>query len=292
MVVRRRAPVANRKGLNSLVVRHVVERRGSCPERRAGASRGQSPLATGWRIAAANASITFGLAGQASTSLSDAPAEIREAVEENTVGFLNDLSGRRRTTTLFPNPQPVFSGVQESFINTSIGSMTFLARDLVRVGGMPIVMGRVYDSALEEGGDFGPGWKLTVVEEVRQEGSQLLFTDASNGVHRLDVSGDTVTPESPATAPIISGSTRTTGGEAGIVVLESADGMLRRFKRDGDVWRLVHVRHGRGWARIEWRRGTLTPAGCASRAATTAGFRRSATTSGELWATRTTRTAG
>ena len=128
---------------------------------------------------------------------------------------------------------------------------------LVRVGGMPIVMGRVYDSALDEGADFGPGWKLTVVEEVRQEGLQLLFTDASNGVHRLDVSGATVTPASPVTAPVVSGSTRTTAGEVGIVVLESADGMLRRFKQDGDVWRLVHVRHGRGWVRLDWRRGSL-----------------------------------
>ena len=212
------------------------------------------------RIIAGTAMVLIALCGaaHASASLADAPAEMREAVEDNATGFLNDLSARRRTTTLFPNPQLVFSGVQENFVNTSTGSMTFLVRDLVRVGGMPIVMGRVYDSTLEEGGDFGPGWKLTVVEEVRQDGSQLLFTDASNGVHGLDVSGDTVTPESPTTAPIISGSTRTTGGEAGIVVLESADGMLRRFKQDGDVWRLVHVRHGRGWVRLEWRRGTLT----------------------------------
>ena len=212
------------------------------------------------RIIAGTAIVLIALCGatHALASLDDAPAEMREAVEDNATGFLNDLSARRRTTTLFPNPQPVFSGVQENFVNTSTGSMTFLVRDLVRIGGMPIIMGRVYDSTLEEGGDFGPGWKLTVVEEVQQEGSQLLFTDASNGVHRLDVSGDKVMPESPATAPIVSGSTRTTGGEAGIVVLESADGMLRRFKQDGDVWRLVHVRHGRGWVRLEWRRGTLT----------------------------------
>ena len=176
----------------------------------------------------------------------DAPPQFRELARENVRGFLNDLSARRRTTTMFPNPQSVFAGVQESFVNTSTGALTFLVRDLVRVGGMPIVMGRVYDSTLAEGSDFGPGWKLTVVEELRQEGSQLMFTDASNAVHALDVDGDAVMPASPATAPVVSGSTRTTGGDAGIVVLESADGMLRRFKQDGDVWRLVHVRHARG----------------------------------------------
>ena len=197
----------------------------------------------------------YGWASQA--TLAEAPKEVRELAEDNAVGFLNDLSSRRRTTTFFTNPQPVFAGVQESFVNTSTGALTFLVRDLVRIGGMPIVLGRVYDSTLDEGADFGPGWKLTVVEEIRQEGSQLHFADASNGVHRLDVTGGSVTPTSPATAPVVSGSTRTTGGEAGVVVLESADGMLRRFKQDGEVWRLVHVRHGRGWVRLDWRRGAL-----------------------------------
>ena len=211
---------------------------------------------TSWWIAGAFVACV-GYGSVANAVLADAPAEIKDAAEDNTAGFLNDLSTRRRTTTFFPNPQPVFAGVQESFVNTSTGALTFLVRDLVRIGGMPIVMGRVYDSTLAEGADFGPGWKLTVVEEVRQDGSQLTFTDASNAVHRLDVSGDTVAPASPATAPVVSGSTRTTDGEVGIVVLESADGMLRRFKQDGEVWRLVHVRHDRGWVRLDWRRGAL-----------------------------------
>ena len=63
-------------------------------------------------------------------------------------------------TTLFENRQSAFHGVQEDFVNTSADNVTFLVRDLVRVGGMPIVMGRVYDSALDGGDaarDFGPG---------------------------------------------------------------------------------------------------------------------------------------
>ena len=126
--------------------------------------RSKHPPVTGPMISG-TAIVLIALCGatHASASLADAPAEMREAVEDNATGFLNDLSARRRTTTLFPNPQPVFAGVQESFVNTSTGSMTFLVRDLVRVGGMPIVMGRVYDSTVEEGGDFGPGWKLTVI---------------------------------------------------------------------------------------------------------------------------------
>ena len=210
-----------------------------------------------WLIRVVVVLATLFQVAQAAPSLAATPAEVQEAVQDNVRGFLNDLSARRRTTTLFPNRQSVFAGVQENFVNTSTGALTFLVRDLVRVGGMPIVMGRVYDPALAEGGDFGPGWKLTVVEEVRQEESGLLYRDASNAVYTLNVSGDAITPALPAMTPVASGSTRTTGGGAGIVVLESADGMLRRFKQDGDVWRLVHVRHARGWVRLEWRQGIL-----------------------------------
>ena len=51
----------------------------------------------------------------------DAPPQFRELVADNVRGFLNDLSTRRRTTTMFANPQSVFAGVQESFVNTSTG---------------------------------------------------------------------------------------------------------------------------------------------------------------------------
>lgn len=227
---------------------------GSCEPRRLGRP-GTRRLLLVVTLFASEASVP---AASMSSSLSGVPAEVADTARANTRAFLNDLSMRRRTTVLFPNPQSVFDGVQESFVNTSTGALTFLVRDLVRVGGLPIVMGRVYDSTLPEGFNFGPGWKLTVVEEVRREGSRLLFKDASNVVHALDVDGESVTPASPATAPVASGSMRTSGGAAGIVVLESADGMIRRFKQDGDVWRLVHVRHARGWVRLVWRRGVLT----------------------------------
>ena len=176
---------------------------------------------------------------------------------ENAHGFLNDLSARRRTTTFFQNRQSAFAGVQENFVNTSTGALTFLVRDLVRSGGMPIVMGRIYDSKLTDGPDFGPGWKLSVIEEVRREDASFVYRDASNAHFVLNVSGSDLVPAVPAITPVVSGSTRTTGDGVGIVVLESADGTLRRFKEDGDVWRLVHVRHDRGWVRLEWRRGML-----------------------------------
>ena len=51
--------------------------------------------------------------------------------------LLNDLSVRRRVAKLFSNHQSVFHGVQEHFVNTSAGNLTFLSRDLVAVGAMP-----------------------------------------------------------------------------------------------------------------------------------------------------------
>ena len=183
--------------------------------------------------------------------------EFLEIARDNARGFLNDLSARRRTTVFFANRQSSFDGVQESFVNTSTGGLTFLARDLVRIGGMPIVMGRVYDSARAEDADFGPGWKLSVIEEVRRGDSRFVYRDASNATFALDVSGSDLAPSEPAIAPVVSGTVRTSGGDAGIVVLESADGTLRRFKEDGGVWRLVHVRHDRGWVRLDWRQGVL-----------------------------------
>ena len=96
--------------------------------------------------------------------------------------FVNELSTRRRVTTLFENRQSAFHGVQENFVNTSAGNLTFLVRDPVRVGGMPIVMGRVYDSDLGADGDvardFGPGWKLAVRESLATRGTRLIYTDA------------------------------------------------------------------------------------------------------------------
>lgn len=85
--------------------------------------------------------IVVSAAGQAPENTS--PPAFQATVETKARAFLNELSTRRRVTTLFENRQSPFRGVQENFVNTSAGNLTFLVRDLVRVGGMPIVTGRV-----------------------------------------------------------------------------------------------------------------------------------------------------
>lgn len=99
--------------------------------------------------------VALALGGWGQELRSGASDEFDRLAEQKTTSFLSELSARRRVTTLLENRQSAFHGVQENFVNTSVGNLTFLVRDLVRVGGMPIVMGRVYDSTISAAHDGG-----------------------------------------------------------------------------------------------------------------------------------------
>ncbi len=78
--------------------------------------------------------------------------EVNSAEFENrTLGYLNELSARQRLTTVFPNEQSPFYGVQLNYVNVGEGNLTFLMRDLVRGARLPIVVGRVHDSRIRDG---------------------------------------------------------------------------------------------------------------------------------------------
>lgn len=138
----------------------------------------------------------------AEAAAAEADDAFRARAEAKAQGLLNDLSSRRRVATLFPNSQSMFQGVQERFVNTSAGNLTFLLRDLVAVGAMPIVAARTYDSAVGKGEDYGPGWRLALREEIARDGSRLAFTDASNAVWQLMIDGKAVKPAHPASTPV------------------------------------------------------------------------------------------
>jgi len=99
--------------------------------------------------------------------------------------MLNEYSERRRLNTFFVNEQSPFLGVQSAYINTSAGNLTFLRRDLVRLSRLPVVMGRVYDSRIEENADFGPGWKIAPMEYLKRIDDKLQYTDASGSIYML-----------------------------------------------------------------------------------------------------------
>ncbi len=113
-----------------------------------------------------------------------------EHVLRNHAGFLNELSDRRRLNSLFPNEQSVFYGVPIRYVNSSRGNLTFVRRDLVTTGRIPIVFARVYDSSLRAGSDFGSGWQLSLAETiVRRPNGTLSYVDDSASELSLVPSG-------------------------------------------------------------------------------------------------------
>ncbi|HEY6249822.1 MAG TPA: DUF6531 domain-containing protein, partial [Candidatus Angelobacter sp.] len=85
---------------------------------------------------------------------------------ESYVEKLSELSSRARANVYFPNHQSIFAGVQVGFVNVGKGNLTFLRRDMVASGRIPLVLARVYDSAGTGDTDFGPGWMLSAAESV------------------------------------------------------------------------------------------------------------------------------
>src|SRR5262252_1084356 len=79
---------------------------------------------------------------------------------------VSELSSRARANVYFQNPQTIFNGVQVSFVNVETGNLTFLRRDMVTSGRIPLVLARVYDSANTGSADFGPGWILSATETI------------------------------------------------------------------------------------------------------------------------------
>ena len=183
-----------------------------------------------------------------------------------TQAFLNDLSARRRVTTLFANQQSMLFGVQENHVNTSRGNMTFMIRDLIRVGAMPIVMGRVYDSTRVNDEDFGPGWKLAVSEIIKRQGSRLVYTDATNTSYVLRLVGSSIVPTNPAMTPVRSGQLIRFGDDAYTIddslrdssfILLKSDHLHRVFARHGEAYRLMGVAQDEGWLHLAYREGRL-----------------------------------
>lgn len=146
---------------------------------------------------------------------------------------------RRRVNVLFPNPQTLFDGLPVGFVNVGTGNLTFLRRDMVTRASGPLIFGRVYDSRLRRDDDFGPGWRLSLAEELVFGDAGITYVDGA-GAQRLFVAGtDGYLPANP------------TPGHAGTRIslnpdqatLHERDGTKRTFKPVGDAgpWRVVSV---------------------------------------------------
>lgn len=108
---------------------------------------------------------------------------------------VSELSSRARANVYFPNHQSIFNGVQVSFVNVGTGNLTFLRRDMVASGRIPLVLARVYNSEGTGGADFGPGWMLSAAETIAvndhvarlssESGALLEFIEAEPGTFVL-----------------------------------------------------------------------------------------------------------
>ena len=111
------------------------------------------------------------------------------------LSLLNELSPQRRTQRFFVNEQIPLYGVQEGYVNVGRGNLTFLNRDLVTVGRIPIVAGRVYDSSASDIGHFGPGWRFSLSETVvREKDDSFIYTDESGSPHGLHLTAQGLKP--------------------------------------------------------------------------------------------------
>ena len=184
--------------------------------------------------------------------LDQAAERISAQFQDRAVNYLNELSGRRRLTTVFPNEQSPLYGVQMNYVNVHRGNLTFAVRDLVRLDDIPIVFGRIYDSSKLDESDFGPGWKLSVSESIARVENHLVYTDANNSHYELDVAGNRIRSQHPHLTGISSG--RFDGTRLQLL----SNGLTRIFRGNGDTFRLVEVQDTNGNAvSLEYEAGVV-----------------------------------
>ena len=82
-------------------------------------------------------------------------------------------------------------------VNTSVGNLTFRRRDIVTGAQGPVTFARVHDSRIAEDADFGPGWRLSLAEELFVDGDDATYVDASGARHRFAWTGTAWTASPP-----------------------------------------------------------------------------------------------
>jgi YD repeat-containing protein len=155
----------------------------------------------------------------------------------------------------FTNDQSVFYGAQVGYVNVGRGNLTFVRRDLVTVGRIPLVLARVYDSSLDAGEDFGQGWYLSAAETIRPEpdGSAILMSESAT-LERFVPSGDRFVQAKPCPTDIVD--LRQVDAEHFQAKLRT--GFTKEYTLTDDVFRLTRVQDRNGNAvTLEYKDGKL-----------------------------------
>lgn len=126
------------------------------------------------------------LALSASTAQDYRQADESSAIADS-LSFYADLVKetelRRRVNVLFPNPQSILDGLQVGYVGVRHGNLTFRRRDIVSGLGKRVYFSRAYDSRIGQNRDFGPGWRLSLAEELTAVNGDLVYTDGSGARH-------------------------------------------------------------------------------------------------------------
>ena len=138
------------------------------------------------------------LALSASTASIDSPSNPSTATDESLAVYadlVKETELRRRVNVLYPNPQSILDGLQIGYVSVRHGNLTFRRRDIVS-GTNPLArIVRVYDSRIQTGRDFGPGWRLSLDEELTVQDGGLVYTDGSGARHFFARAAQSTTQE-------------------------------------------------------------------------------------------------
>src|SRR5438094_3113777 len=122
------------------------------------------------------------LSGVTGPPAANAQSHSDDSILDYYVEQVSEFSSRARANVYFPNPQSIFKGVQFNFVNVGSGNLTFLRRDMVASGRIPLVLARVYDSSSSGTEEFGPGWRLSAAETISPGMGKVHLTTESGSV--------------------------------------------------------------------------------------------------------------
>jgi hypothetical protein len=166
-------------------------------------------------------------------------ANSTDTAADQYIEMASELSSRARANVYFKNPQAVFAGAQFSFVNVGEGNITFLRRDLVASGRVPLVLARVYDSSGQGSSDFGPGWQLSAAESIiTQNGSAKLLTESGSVIffqQSLDGRSFQLEKDYPSDYLTLVETDATT------ITATLRTGFVKQFKQIGAAFRLIRV---------------------------------------------------
>lgn len=175
---------------------------------------------------------------------------------ESYVEQLSELSWRARANVYFPNQQSIFNGVQASFVNVGTGNLTFLRRDMVASGRMPLLLARVYDSAAAGGKDFGPGWMLSAAETIAIANHIARLTSESGAVIEfIETEPNTFVLRQDRPSDYLG------LGRLGADILQARlrSGMVKEYKRISGLFRLTTLTDANGnQIRLTYANGVIS----------------------------------